>query len=144
MRSRRVTARSIPGSGIDKISGGVQISYCSAWLQFPGSIKWVNLRSQLDVADALGVTVTQLGKYEKGINRLKAGSIPILAVMFERTIEEFFEPDGSTAVPAILTGSASLPEIVIMLAEAAGRIEQAVTVLKCVLAAAAPARDPPP
>ncbi|MCF4130100.1 helix-turn-helix domain-containing protein [Methylobacterium sp. SyP6R] len=55
--------------------------------------------SRGSVAKALGVTQAQLGKYELGINCLKANVLPILASLFGRSIEDFFDenPSGSAS-----------------------------------------------
>jgi len=47
-------------------------------------------RSQMDVANAIGITFQQLQKYEKGSNRISAGRIHQLAVEYSCPVAWFF------------------------------------------------------
>jgi transcriptional regulator with XRE-family HTH domain len=47
--------------------------------------------SQTDVANALGVTFQQVQKYEKGTNRISAGSLRRISEMLQVPVEFFFE-----------------------------------------------------
>jgi len=55
--------------------------------------------SQADVAKSLGVTFQQIQKYEAGINRVGAGRLFQLAVLYGMPIENFF-PQGRVAADA--------------------------------------------
>lgn len=46
-----------------------------------------------EIANALDITVAQLAKYEKGINKVAANKLPILAQILEVPITYFFEED---------------------------------------------------
>ncbi len=47
--------------------------------------------SQTTVAKALGVTFQQIQKYEKGVNRISAGRLYLLARFLGGTVADFFE-----------------------------------------------------
>ena len=47
-------------------------------------------RSQMDVANAIGITFQQLQKYEKGSNRISAGRLHQLAVEYSCPVAWFF------------------------------------------------------
>ena len=47
-------------------------------------------RSQMDIANALGITFQQLQKYEKGTNRISAGRLYQLAQTYECPVAWFF------------------------------------------------------
>jgi transcriptional regulator with XRE-family HTH domain len=65
--------------------------------------------SQTDVADALDLTFQQVQKYEKGSNRLSAGRLYRLAVLFEVPLTYFYQDaPGSSA----LVGKAVIPSFV--------------------------------
>ena len=52
----------------------------------------VKLRVSLQqVADAMGVTYQQAHKYEKGVNRIAAGRLPVIAEALEVDVGYFFE-----------------------------------------------------
>ena len=55
--------------------------------------------SQADVAKTLGVTFQQVQKYEAGINRVGAGRLFQLAVLYGMPVEEFF-PRGNISADA--------------------------------------------
>jgi transcriptional regulator with XRE-family HTH domain len=55
--------------------------------------------SQADVATQLGVTFQQIQKYEAGINRVGAGRLFQMAVLYRMPVEEFF-PRGPNAADA--------------------------------------------
>lgn len=55
--------------------------------------------SQADVAKSLGVTFQQIQKYEAGINRVGAGRLFQLAVLYGMPVENFF-PQGRIAADA--------------------------------------------
>src|SRR5690349_13828975 len=48
-------------------------------------------KSQTEVADALGITFQQVQKYEKGTNRISAGTLHELSQLFDVPVEFFFE-----------------------------------------------------
>jgi transcriptional regulator with XRE-family HTH domain len=57
--------------------------------------------SQEKLGEALGITVQQIQKYEKGINRIGASRLHKLAGILGVSITYFFEAhDGSGAIPA--------------------------------------------
>lgn len=47
--------------------------------------------SQERAAQALGVSFTQVQKYEKGINRITAGKLFQIAELYDKPLEWFFE-----------------------------------------------------
>ena len=47
--------------------------------------------SQTDLGDYVGLTVQQIQKYERGINRISASKLWAIAGLFEVPIEWFFE-----------------------------------------------------
>lgn len=57
--------------------------------------------TQGDAGRALGVSVAQLQKYEKGSNRLTGGMLQTLADLFGVTVAAFFDPPPSDAAPAL-------------------------------------------
>jgi transcriptional regulator with XRE-family HTH domain len=63
--------------------------------------------SQEAFADKLGVTFQQVQKYEKGVNRIGAGRLPLIAKTFDVPIGDLFQEEATTsrngsAVPAKL------------------------------------------
>ncbi|UHC17879.1 helix-turn-helix domain-containing protein [Methylobacterium currus] len=82
--------------------------------------------SRREVAQALEVSTSQLKKYEDGVNCLKINQIPILARLFNRKIEDFFDPDERMSVPTADTINGELADITVRLRRIADRIEQAV------------------
>ena len=48
-------------------------------------------KSQTEVADALGITFQQVQKYEKGINRISAGTLYELSRFFGMPVQFFFD-----------------------------------------------------
>ena len=54
-------------------------------------------KSQTEVADAIGITFQQVQKYEKGSNRISAGTLHELSRLFEMPVQFFFNGvDGDT------------------------------------------------
>jgi transcriptional regulator with XRE-family HTH domain len=47
-------------------------------------------KSQTEVADAIGITFQQVQKYEKGTNRISAGTLHELARLFDTPVQFFF------------------------------------------------------
>jgi transcriptional regulator with XRE-family HTH domain len=74
--------------------------------------------SQSDVAKTLGVTFQQIQKYEAGINRVGAGRLFQLAVLYRMPVEEFF-PRGPLVADAAHR-SAQTEEIAAFAASAEG------------------------
>lgn len=87
---------------------------------------------QRQVADALGVSAAQLQKYERGSNCLKASSLPILADLFGRRIEDFFDPAPPAVPPQV-----SVSDAAHMLADAVQRVERSAELMRSTLADAA-------
>jgi transcriptional regulator with XRE-family HTH domain len=48
-------------------------------------------KSQTEVADALGITFQQVQKYEKGVNRISAGTLYELSRLFAAPVQFFFD-----------------------------------------------------
>ena len=48
-------------------------------------------KSQTEVADALGITFQQVQKYEKGTNRISAGTLYELSRFFDTPVQFFFD-----------------------------------------------------
>jgi transcriptional regulator with XRE-family HTH domain len=48
-------------------------------------------KSQTEVADALGITFQQVQKYEKGTNRISAGTLHELSRFFDTPVQFFFD-----------------------------------------------------
>ena len=48
-------------------------------------------KSQTQVAEALGVTFQQLQKYEKGTNRMSAGTLHELSRLLDTPVQFFFD-----------------------------------------------------
>jgi transcriptional regulator with XRE-family HTH domain len=48
-------------------------------------------KSQTEVADALGITFQQVQKYEKGTNRISAGTLHELSRLFDTPVQFFFD-----------------------------------------------------
>jgi transcriptional regulator with XRE-family HTH domain len=48
-------------------------------------------KSQTEVADALGITFQQVQKYEKGVNRISAGTLYELSRFFAVPVQYFFD-----------------------------------------------------
>jgi len=48
-------------------------------------------KSQTEVADALGITFQQVQKYEKGTNRISAGTLHELSRLFDVPVQFFFD-----------------------------------------------------
>lgn len=90
---------------------------------------------QRQVADALGVSAAQLQKYERGSNCLKASSLPILADLFGRRIDEFFDPASPVVPPQV-----SVSDAAHMLADAVARVERSAELMRNTLADAVVAR----
>lgn len=92
--------------------------------------------AQREVAEALGVSAAQLQKYEKGSNCLKVNTLPVLAGLFGRRIEEFFgaEMHEMAVAPPAGEGTSTVAAAADKLARTVGRMEQAVCVVKSALA----------
>jgi transcriptional regulator with XRE-family HTH domain len=54
-------------------------------------------KSQTQVAEALGVTFQQLQKYEKGTNRMSAGTLHELSRLLDTPVQFFFDGLGGVA-----------------------------------------------
>jgi transcriptional regulator with XRE-family HTH domain len=54
-------------------------------------------KSQTQVAEALGVTFQQVQKYEKGTNRISAGTLHELSRLFDMPVQSFFDGLGRVA-----------------------------------------------
>ncbi|GJD87836.1 hypothetical protein BHAOGJBA_1341 [Methylobacterium hispanicum] len=95
--------------------------------------------TQREVADALGVSAAQLQKYEKGSNCLKVNTLPILAGLYGRGIEDFFDIEavGNGNTSPADKGTVTVAEAANMLAQTVGRLEQATGLVKSALAQAA-------
>ncbi len=48
-------------------------------------------KSQTEVAEALGITFQQVQKYEKGVNRISAGTLYELSRILDRPVQFFFD-----------------------------------------------------
>jgi transcriptional regulator with XRE-family HTH domain len=55
------------------------------------SLRLANGMSRQELADSIGVTHQQLQKYEKGINRISAGRLALIANALNKTVEYFYE-----------------------------------------------------
>jgi len=55
--------------------------------------------SQEDVADELGISFQQIQKYERGLNRISAGSLHTVATMFGMRMDRFFEEEPEEFTP---------------------------------------------
>jgi transcriptional regulator with XRE-family HTH domain len=55
------------------------------------SLRLANGMSRQELADSIGVTHQQLQKYEKGINRISAGRLALIADALNKTVEYFYE-----------------------------------------------------
>jgi transcriptional regulator with XRE-family HTH domain len=55
-------------------------------------------KSQTQVADALGITFQQIQKYERGSNRISAGTLHELSRLFEKPVQFFFDGLGGGVV----------------------------------------------
>ena len=53
-------------------------------------------KSQTQVAEALGVTFQQVQKYERGANRISAGTLHELSRLFDTPVQFFFDGLGVT------------------------------------------------
>jgi transcriptional regulator with XRE-family HTH domain len=53
--------------------------------------------SQETLAQKLGVTFQQIQKYEKGVNRIGAGRLPLIAKIFDVAIGDLFQEQASTS-----------------------------------------------
>jgi transcriptional regulator with XRE-family HTH domain len=53
--------------------------------------------SQSDLARKLGVSFQQIQKYEKGMNRVGAGRLPLIAKIFDIPISALFEANADTS-----------------------------------------------
>ena len=54
-------------------------------------------KSQTQVAEALGVAFQQVQKYEKGTNRISAGTLHELSRLLDTTVQFFFDGLGGVA-----------------------------------------------
>jgi transcriptional regulator with XRE-family HTH domain len=61
--------------------------------------------SQSDLAGRLGVSFQQVQKYEKGMNRVGAGRLPLIARIFDIPISALFEANADTS-PGTSAGAA--------------------------------------
>ncbi len=55
------------------------------------ALRLANGKSRQELADSIGVTHQQLQKYEKGINRISAGRLALIANALNKTVEYFYE-----------------------------------------------------
>jgi transcriptional regulator with XRE-family HTH domain len=53
--------------------------------------------SQVTLAEKLGVTFQQIQKYEKGVNRIGAGRLPLIAKIFDVAIGDLFQDQASAS-----------------------------------------------
>jgi transcriptional regulator with XRE-family HTH domain len=53
--------------------------------------------SQVTLAEKLGVTFQQVQKYEKGVNRVGAGRLPLIAKIFDVPIGDLFKEEASAS-----------------------------------------------
>jgi transcriptional regulator with XRE-family HTH domain len=53
--------------------------------------------SQSDLAHKLGVSFQQIQKYEKGVNRVGAGRLPLIAKIFDIPISTLFDANADTS-----------------------------------------------
>ena len=66
-------------------------------------------KSQTEVADALGITFQQVQKYEKGTNRISAGTLHELSRLFNMPVQFFFDSmDGAVSRRGNSKGAAVL------------------------------------
>src|SRR5690348_15918815 len=66
-------------------------------------------KSQTDVADAIGITFQQVQKYEKGTNRISAGTLHELSRLFDTPVQFFFNgTDGAASRRGNSKGAAAL------------------------------------
>jgi transcriptional regulator with XRE-family HTH domain len=68
--------------------------------------------SQTELGNLLGVTFQQVQKYEKGVNRVGAGRLPLIAKIFDVPIGDLFQEEASAsrngaAVPTKLVTDAA-------------------------------------
>lgn len=63
--------------------------------------------SQMDLAEAIGVTFQQIQKYEKAQNRIPASRLYYIAQVLEVSVSDFFRPlpDSPSIVTQSLGGS---------------------------------------
>lgn len=54
-------------------------------------VRMVRDMSLKDVSDKIGVTYQQLQKYEMGINRISAGRLWQLSIVYRHPIQKFYE-----------------------------------------------------
>jgi transcriptional regulator with XRE-family HTH domain len=76
-------------------------------------------KTQIEVAEALGITFQQIQKYEKGSNRVSAGILHELSQLFDVPVQFFF--DGLAAIPG-RRGSRQVAEIDQLTGSAARRM----------------------
>jgi transcriptional regulator with XRE-family HTH domain len=62
--------------------------------------------SQKSIGEAVGVSFQQIQKYEKGINRIGAGQLQMIAAMLQVPIAYFFGGDGAARAPGFAEDSA--------------------------------------
>lgn len=60
--------------------------------------------TQKQVADPLGLTATQIGRYEKGIDRIGASRLHEIAIMMEVSAGSFFPPHGAGGAGTDING----------------------------------------
>jgi transcriptional regulator with XRE-family HTH domain len=66
-------------------------------------------KSQTEVADAIGITFQQVQKYEKGTNRISAGTLHELSRLFDTPVQFFFNGmDGAASRRGYSKGAAAL------------------------------------
>jgi len=66
-------------------------------------------KSQTEVADAIGITFQQVQKYEKGTNRISAGTLHELSRLFDTPVQFFFNGmDGGASRRGNSKGPAAL------------------------------------
>jgi transcriptional regulator with XRE-family HTH domain len=66
-------------------------------------------KSQTEVAESLGLTFQQVQKYEKGTNRISAGTLHELSRLFDMPVQFFFDGmDGAVSRRGNSKGAAAL------------------------------------
>ena len=67
--------------------------------------------SQTALADALGITYQQFAKYERGVNRISAAQIHLIASVLQCPIGAFFESLPAVEIKRPLTAAKSVQPV---------------------------------
>ena len=97
-RGSLLRIRAIPAEAATKPEGEVRRRPSSIDRHVGARLRAARLesgKSQTEVADAIGITFQQVQKYEKGTNRISAGTLHELSRLFDRPVQFFFDGQGN-------------------------------------------------